>query len=104
MAKGAEAKKEIFAKIQQIFPNSFWEDEGKIMRIPLAEAGERVEIKLQLTAAKNNLGGDSVPSAFGSTPSPQPKVTPPPAETNDSIEITQAEKDNIAKMIKALNL
>jgi len=104
MAKGTEAKKEIFTKIQEIYPNAFWEDEGKILRIPMAESGERVEVKLQLTAAKNNLGSDDVPSAFGtSSPTPpKPNLAPPPNE--DPYEMTQAEKDNVAKMIKALNL
>ena len=101
MAKGAEAKAELFNKLMEIYPDAFWEDQGKILRVPLSEAGNRVEIKVTLTAAKTNMGGDSIPSAFG------PKTTTTaPAQSKDSssLEMTQEEKDNVAKMLKALNL
>lgn len=101
MAKGAEAKAELFNKLMEIYPDAFWEDQGKILRVPLSEAGNRVEIKVTLTAAKTNMGGDSIPSAFG----PKTTTTAPP-QPNDaaSLEMTQEEKDNVAKMLKALNL
>lgn len=105
MAKGAEAKAELFQKLQEIYPESFWEDQGKILRVPMSEAGTRVEIKVTLTAAKTNLGGDNVPGAFGNTPTPAPiQTTPKEIGDNSSLEMTEEEKENIAKMIKALNL
>lgn len=110
MAKGSVAKAELFAKIQEIFPNAFWEDENKILRVPMSEEGSRVEIKITLTAAKNNLGGDDVPGAFGNA-APAPKVQPSgfnesnmPAPANESLEMTQEEKDNVVKMMAALGL
>ena len=63
-AKGAVSKNTIFTKLKEVYSDAFWEDEGKILRIPLDEDGTRVEIKVQLTAAKTNLGGDNVSSAF----------------------------------------
>ena len=98
MAKGSEAKNQLFSKIMEIYPDAFWEDQGKILRVPMSEAGTRVEIKVTLTAAKTNMGGESVPSAFGSVaPTPAPKDA-------SSLEMTQEEKENVAKMLKALNL
>ena len=101
MAKGAEAKTELFNKLMEIYPDAFWEDQGKILRIPLSEAGNRVEIKVTLTAAKTNMGGDSIPSAFGSKTT---TTAPPQQKDSASLEMTQEEKDNVAKMLKALNL
>ena len=36
MAKGTESKNVIFSKLQEVFPDAFWEDQGKILRIPSA--------------------------------------------------------------------
>lgn len=102
MARGSEAKNELFAKIMEVYPGSFWEDEGKILRVPMSEAGNRIEIKVTLTAAKNNLGGDTVPGAFGSTTTPTNFSMP--VQESASLEMTQAEKDNVKKMIEALGL
>ena len=41
MAKGTESKNAVFAKLQEVFPDSFWEDQGKILRVPLNENGSR---------------------------------------------------------------
>ena len=111
MAKGSVAKAELFAKIQEIFPNAFWEDEGKILRVPMSEEGNRVEIKITLTAAKNNLGGDDVPGAFGSA-APVPKTQPsgfnesnmPAPAATESLEMTQEETNNVVRMMAALGL
>lgn len=103
-AKGAEAKNELFNKIMEIFPDAFWEDQGKILRVPMSESGNRVEIKITLTAAKTNLGGDNVPGAFGNNPTPAPKTINPNPSNSSSYEVTDEEKENITKMLKALNL
>ena len=100
MARGAFAKQEIFKKIQEIYPDSFFEDEGKILRIPIQENSEVIEIKMQLTAAKTNLGGETVQSAFEAS-SPIVKTT----ETEKVIlEPTQEEKDNVNRLIASLGL
>lgn len=94
-AKGTESKGIIFGKLQEVYPNAFWEDEGKILRIPMTEGGNLVEIKVTLTAAKNLLGGTEMPSAFetASTPTESPKV-----------QMTEEEKDNVAKLLASLNI
>lgn len=101
MARGTFAKQEIFKKIQEIYPDSFFEDEGKILRIPIQENSEIIEIKMQLTAAKTNLGGDNVQSAFDSVP-----VVNTISSTKETysapLEPTQEEKDNVSKLLSSL--
>ena len=94
-ARGTESKNKVFNKLQEVFSGCFWEDEGKILRIPLDENGERVEIKVTLTAAKVNLGESTkAESAF----------TIEAAEPAPEIEVTEEEKDNVEKLLKSLNL
>lgn len=103
--RGTESKNVVFTKLQEIFPDAFWEDQGKILRIPLDENGTRVEIKVSLTAAKNNLGGDSVPSAFDVGPTQNSAFKNFDVSTpQSSIEPTQEEKENVNKLIASLGL
>lgn len=102
-AKGTESKNSIFQKLQEIYPDSFWEDQGKILRIPLDENGSRVEIKVSLTAAKTNLGDETVKSAFEAS-SPFEKSAPSIEKAKEMLEPTQEEKDNISKLIASLGL
>lgn len=99
-AKGTESKNIIFTKLQEVFPNSFWEDQGKILRIPLDENGSRVEVKVTLTAAKTNLGGEDPASAFDSTPI----VNSNSSTSNTVLEPTEEEKENVSKLIASLGL
>ena len=55
MAKGSASKEIIFARLLETFEGSFMQDD-KVLRIPMTEAGETVEIKVTLTAAKDVLG------------------------------------------------
>ena len=101
-AKGTESKLKVFSKLKEVFPNSFWEDENKILRIPLDEDGSRVEIKVTLTAAKNLMGDSSPTSAFN-----QETINIPDKITSieeRSIEPTQEEKERVATLLKTLNL
>lgn len=98
-ARGAESKDIIFKKIMETFSGSFWEDEGKILRIPMDENGNRIEIKVALTAAKSNLKDAAAGSAFETTSSIQ---TSAPAQKE--LEVTPEEKANIAKLLESLNL
>lgn len=94
-AKGTESKCIIFNKLKEIYPNSFWEDENKILRIPMNEGGNPIEIKVTLTAAKNILGSGAVESAFPTAP--EPVVEKP-------VEMTEEEKENVATLLASLNL
>lgn len=96
-ARGTEVKNAIFNKLKEVFPESFWEDEGKILRVPMDENGNRVEIKVTLTAAKSNLGDAEPASAFEMTSS---NVISQPAPT----EVTEEEKANVEKLLKSLQL
>ena len=94
-ARGTESKSVIFNKLKEIYPNSFWEDENKILRIPMNEGGTPIEIKVTLTAAKNILGNGEVESAFPTTS--EPAVEKP-------VEMTEEEKENVATLLASLNL
>lgn len=106
MARGTEAKNAIFNKLMSVYPNAFWEDEGKILRVPVEENGTLIEIKVSLTAAKANLRGSDLPSAFDNagpavmTPSPAPVIE----SNSSSIAPSEEEKANVAKLISALGL
>lgn len=101
MVKGTESKKIIFNKLQELFPNSFFEENDKILRIPLDENGARVEVKVTLTAAKNNLGGETIESAFDASPVVKNSEI---IKEKTALEPTQEEKDNIKKLIASLGL
>lgn len=92
MAKGAEAKEAITAKILSTFEGSFKHE--KEIRIPIVENGEVVQIKVTLTAAKVNVeqGSDVA------LPSPEKMV-----KTADVgvMEPTEEEKKNISDMLQA---
>ena len=53
-ARGAWSKEQVWNKILETFPGSFVNE--KEIRIPMIENGDRIEIKVTLTAAKTNVG------------------------------------------------
>lgn len=100
-ARGLESKQIIFNKIQEIFPKSFFDD--KILRIPMTEDGNPLEIKVALTCAKDVIGGGQVMSSTGPAqgdfdwsddPKPAPALTEP----------TEKEIQNVRTLMSALNL
>ena len=107
MARGAEAKQAVFAKIKEIFPEAFMDD--KVMRIPMAENGEVVEIKVALTAAKDVIGGGIGAAIAQADPGRIDFTDNMPAVGNTvkistPTEITAEEKANVEKLVKALGL
>ena len=68
MAKGAESKKIIFDKIFEVFPEAFWESPEKIIRIPMIENGETIQIKATLTCAKENVSAGADTAIPGTAP------------------------------------
>lgn len=97
MAKGAIAKKEVISKLKEVFPEMF-EYGSKELRIPMMEDGQRVEIKIALTCAKTNVGGDdaSVESRVQTLDFSN--------ETPANIEPSAEEKQNIAELMSRLGL
>lgn len=94
-AKGAESKTRIFSKLQDLYPDAFWEDTDKILRIPMEENGDTIEIKVSLTAAKVNLRNTEIKNAFDNPVSEKQVV---------DIEPTAEEKANIEALLKSLNM
>jgi hypothetical protein len=87
-AKGAVAKQEITQKLFEAFPNAFQHD--KDIRIPWVENGVTVEIKIAMTCAKENVGGNLEVSASG--------------EVGQPTAMTDAEIENVRIMMEHLNL
>ena len=105
MARGQVAKQEVTKKILSAFDGAFLYNDGKEIRIPCQEDGELIQIKVALTAAKENVnqGDDNIvpgenvvnESTFTNTTSKiETKTTEP----------TEAEKQNVADLLKALGL
>ena len=93
-ARGQELKNQIVNKILEVFPNSFIN--GKEIRICGNENGEEVQIKVTLTAAKENIVNET---------SKKPTAAATTASTDDyTVEITSKEKRTVAEMLAALNL
>lgn len=105
MARGQIAKAEIIKKILNNFEGSFLYNDGKEIRIPIQENGEDIQIKVTLTAAKENVvvGGEN--------------ALPGEVETNSTIEFkdvkteepnivvpTTQEKQNVSDLLRALGL
>ena len=107
-ARGTESKATVFNTLMKSFPKAFWEDENKILRIPLTENGNPIEIKVTLTAAKNNLAGVEAASAFTLTQEKEEtmseKLKTLKASPASNVEMTQEEKDNVAKLMASLGL
>lgn len=94
MAKGAESKAKLIEKLKEIYPDAF--EYGKEFRIPFEEDGQRVEIKVALTCAKSNVGGEGVSEVSG-------------VESNTPVDVvpaapTEEEKANIAALMNRLGL
>ena len=99
-ARGAMAKEAIFAKILETFEGSFVYNSGKEVRIPWDENGNRVEIKVTLTAAKDNVG-DALGGAAVVKEEDTPKNFPEP---HKNIEPSVEEKKNVEDLLKSLGL
>jgi hypothetical protein len=102
VARGQELKKEITKKILEFFPNSFLYNDGKEIRICGQENGEEIQVKVTLTAAKENVysgqdnatPGTTAEMNFESNKQVEQKITEP----------TQEEKDNVKKLMETFGL
>ena len=72
-ARGTASKEQIISALQSLFPSAF--TAGKEFRIPLVEDGEEVQIKVSLTAAKENISHDTPVTLTPATPTSAPLVT-----------------------------
>lgn len=96
--RGAQAKSEIGTKILETFDGSFIDADRKTIRIPWIENGDLLEVKIQMTAAKDIVGG-------GASPKPQEVESAPAASIPEgSFEMTSEEKKEVIDIIHTLNL
>ena len=100
MARGSLSKEKVTNKILEMFDGSFMYGTKEI-RIPMTENGERVEIKVALTCAKTNVGGDTEPSAFASSEAPATKTIP---VFTTLTAPTEEEKQNIQDLMSKLGI
>lgn len=104
MARGSLAKEIVFNKILETFEGSFMYNGGKECRVPIDENGTSIQIKVTLTAAKDNVdptGEVSIrPAAVASEPVPSSSFPAPHKKT----EISEEEKANIEDLLSALGL
>ena len=102
--RGAEAKKEITAKILETFQGSFPYD--KEIRIPIMEDGSLLQIKCVLTCAKTNVdnGGDTAIPGIKVSENNIDNRSAEPATSEFMNEPTEEEKAKVNQLLQALGL
>ena len=99
MAKGQKSKIDIQNKILEIFPKAFIYN--KEIRIPMIEDSEEIQIKVTLTAAKENVYSGQDNATPGIAAINISEVQPIEQKT---IEPTQEEKNNVKKLMETFGL
>lgn len=100
--KGQALKSEITQKILAAFPGSFLYNDGKEIRIDGMEAGERIQIKVTLTASKTPVDSDgsvSTASAAGTI-----NFEETPSVDKSPNEPTEEEKARLKTLLENLGL
>ena len=86
--RGAWSKEQVWNKILESFSGAFVNE--KEIRVPMIENGERIEIKVTLTAAKTNVGGEDAEKAAIS--SDEPTISAPiniePPSTEEKAQVS----------------
>ena len=104
-AKGAVLKGEIMQKMLETFPGSFLYNDGKEVRINGIEAGQEIQIKVTLTAAKEAVeGGTPHPIELSSTIDTAPAIKAHAPEENVPLEPTEEEKQRLSHLLSSLGL
>jgi len=103
-ARGSVLKKEITEKILDTFNNSFLYNDGKEIRINGIENGEKIQIKVVLTAAKVAVEGGDDTVLPGEKTAATENIKP--AGTNEKIpqEPTEAEKERLKTLLERLGI
>ena len=103
MVKGAQLKGEITQKILAAFPGSFLYNDGKEIRIDGMEAGERVQIKVTLTASKTPVDSDGSVSVTSANTINFEDSSPSSVDKSPS-EPTEEEKARLKTLLEGLGL
>lgn len=100
MAKGQKSKEIVMKKLLDIFEGSFQYD--KEIRVPMMEDGEPIQLKVTLTCAKTNVEPNGDVAIPGETISNEINFT----QSSETVtaEVSEEEKNNIARLAKMLNL
>ena len=103
MARGTVSKATIFNKILTSFDGAFSYNDGKEIRIPMQEDGEEIQIKVTLTAAKENVypGQDNAVPGISAQTSGEINFEDKPKTV---VEATPEEKQNVKDLLSALGL
>lgn len=109
MARGAVSKQEVAKKILSTFEGAFLYNDEKEIRVPLMEDGELIQIKVTLTAAKENVnpGDDNALPGENTTTltSDGPVFTHTISkEETKIVEPTEEEKNNVKDLLASLGL
>ena len=109
MAKGAIAKENVAKMIAKTFGSNFVGEYDKKLYVWSEENGEKIQIAISMTCPKTPVGGDIGKIDFSSEPGDSlnfedmsAAVAAPTAFT--PAEISDEERDNIAKMMERLGL
>jgi len=89
--RGSESKEKITKALLQIFNGAFVND--KEIRIPVREGGETIQIKVTLTAAKENINTSDLTASEGVV-----------SADNGNRELTEDEIKEVRKILEDLNL
>ena len=92
--RGQLSKDNITKAILQIFTGSFVDSDGKTIRVPTTCEGQPIEVKIQLTAAKDIIGGGQ--TVIASTEAKE--------YTPQDRELTDAEIAEVKALIMELGL
>ena len=104
MAKGQLAKKAIAQKILEVFEGSFLYNNDKEIRIRTEEDGQEVQIKVTLTAAKDNVEpGDDV-ALPGTTGTSVVASTVATTTAKETIQPTEEEKQKVKDLLAAIGM
>ena len=105
MAKGSVAKNKVAAILQKAFGEQWIGENGGKYYVWADDGGEQVQIAIGLTCPKTQVDTSNLQKKdggffFGESAAEPVKTTGQPA----AAEITQEERDNIAKMLERLGL
>lgn len=112
MAKGQAAKQEAFAKMLEMFPDSFLYNDNKELRINTTEDGNDIQLKVVITCAKtpvsegeeNAIPGASFPEPKSTTKTKVVGLSADGAVTEQVIEATEDEKQKISNLMAELGI
>lgn len=91
--RGSWSKGIVKEKILETFKDSF--ENGSEIRIPLYENGDRIEIKVTLTCAKTNVGGNDAANAKNEATQEKEAAVSAPTEVLPPSEEEKAQVNNL---------